>query len=106
DQDDPLGKEKAHHWLVGKLQDKVEITMEGNILRLKYRHIDPRLAYEVVNAYLKKLGVLVQTSITTSAQSTQAFIQKRLEEAEEQLKAAEADYLILQNTKGVVELPS
>lgn len=106
DEGDPLGHEKAQYWLAEELGKKVQLSMEGDILRLSYRNQNPELAHQIVAAYLSKLRKFVQKNTATVARSTQEFIEERLNEVESQLKVAEEKYLALQNTKGVVELPS
>ncbi len=88
------------------LQRGIDITMDGEVIRIQFEHPLPEKAASVVQSFLDALKTFLQTSHISQAKNTAGFIAARLEEMERKLEETQNRYIELQTKKGVVELPT
>lgn len=87
-------------------QVKVEPVQTGNIVRIEYKNTDPEVAKQIVDYYLQYLQAAVSGNLLSQAKLTENFIRERLAESQQKLTVLEGQFISLQKSKGVIQLPS
>ncbi|MDQ3175169.1 MAG: polysaccharide biosynthesis tyrosine autokinase, partial [Acidobacteriota bacterium] len=103
---DNLAEAKRLAPYVGLLQGGLEIyrVKDSRLIDLRFRHLDPRVAAKVVNALA---AVFVLSNVETKTAATEAagdFIQRRVAELQQQIRADEKQLADYAQSHGVISL--
>lgn len=97
---------KTFEQLVNRLKGSAQVAFEPPVIRLAYVDPDPVLARDMVNLYIKHLQKFVSQNAVSEAKNAERFIAERIEEVEQSLQKAEAEYVKLHQKEGVFQLPT